>query len=79
MHLYSASWSAQQSEALPVRETRAVLRERKEALCSPANQVDMHTDVIDEDGDCDDGDNDADDEDDAVATDNDLTHNVTIN
>jgi len=31
VHLYSASCSAHQSEALP-REKRAVLRERKEAL-----------------------------------------------
>ena len=41
IHLHSASCSAQQSEALPVRETqRAVLRERKEALGSPVNKVD---------------------------------------
>src|SRR6218665_3432351 len=45
IHLYSASCSADQSEALPVREThgrekRAVLRERKEALGSPVNKVD---------------------------------------
>jgi len=35
IYLYSSSHSAHQSEALPVRET---LRERKEALGSPANK-----------------------------------------
>ena len=43
IHLYSASCSAHQSEALPVRETQKeerVLRERKEALGSPVNKVD---------------------------------------
>jgi len=41
IHLYSASFSAHQSEALPVpREKSAALRERKEALGTPVNEVD---------------------------------------
>jgi len=46
IHLYSAAYSAHQSDALPVRKTQresfalAVLRERKQALGSPVNKVD---------------------------------------
>ena len=43
IHLYSASCSAHQSEALPVRETQreeSSLERTKEALGSPVNKVD---------------------------------------
>jgi len=43
IHLYSASYSAHESEVLPVQKTQregAVLRERKEALGSPVSKVD---------------------------------------